>query len=96
MILSEKKAHTDADHGLELSSRNRLNASGVKEVFNFDDSSIVADTEKGVLTIKGSELHIDKLNLEMGELSVNGSIDGLLYSDNHHVGRTSLLQKLFK
>ena len=48
--------------------------------------------------LKGAELHIGKLDLEEGEVTVNGTIDSIDYSDGSAVGgRTHpLLGKLFR
>ena len=38
-------------------------------------------TEMGELTVKGNDLHINRLSLEMGELLVEGDIYALIYAD---------------
>ena len=35
----------------------------------------------GELTVKGNDLHINRLSLEMGELLVEGDIYALIYAD---------------
>ena len=34
------------------------------------------------LTVKGSNLHINKLSVDVGELTVEGDISALIYSEN--------------
>ena len=38
------------------------------------------DTSLGLLTVEGEGLHVEKLSLDMGELSLEGSIQSLCYS----------------
>ena len=39
-------------------------------------------TDAGELTIRGEGLHINKINLDSGELSLEGDIWGIEYTDN--------------
>ena len=68
-------------HQLVLDDRRRLTVSGVSDVDSFDDNTVVAHTNLGELTVRGHELHICRLNTESGELSLEGHIDALDYSD---------------
>ena len=67
-------------HALTLHDRRRLTVSGVTDVNNFDDVTVVVDTELGALTVKGHGLHIQQLNIECGDLAIEGEIDSLVYS----------------
>ena len=69
-------------HRLELEGRERLVVSGVEEVERFDEEEIVMATADGTLVVGGTNLHIGKLNLEGGELHVDGRIHTLLYEDS--------------
>ncbi len=64
-----------------LEGRERLSVSGVTEVVSFDEEEVVMDTSRGLLTVTGSDLHVDKLSLDIGELSLQGVIDGIVYAD---------------
>jgi len=83
-------------HNLTLEGRNLLIISGVTEVESFDDKAIVAITDMGALTIKGEGLNIKKLNLELGDLEIEGKVCGLIYSDKHSDSSESFFSKLFK
>ena len=76
----------DMPHNIIVEGRGRLSVSGVLDVENFDESAINLSTTKGLLGIRGEGLHIDKLSLETGELSVEGSISGLNYTDRVEAG----------
>ncbi len=85
---------TDMPHNVILEGRERLSISGVEDVESFDEESIVAYTSAGTLIIRGNGLHIEKLSLDLGELTVDGYVDSLGYeSEERKVG---LWQRLFK
>ena len=82
-------------HRLELDGGERLLVSGVEEVERFDEEEIVMNTTAGTLVVGGAGLHIGKLNLDGGELHVDGSIHTLLYEDTAPRGQGGLLRRLF-
>jgi sporulation protein YabP len=69
----------------------------VREVVAFDENQVILDTDLGLLTIKGKELHVSRLTLEKGELDVEGQFDSLVYSSNESYRRAgqSWLTRLF-
>lgn len=79
-------------HHILLENRSRLAVSGVEEVERFDETEIILSTCQGDLTIRGSELHIEQLSLDGGELRVEGMVDALSYEATER--RTSLLSRL--
>ena len=83
-------------HRLELDGRERLVVTGVEEVERFDEEEIVMATTVGTLVVGGTGLHIGKLNLDGGELHVDGAIHTLLYEDKAPVGgQGGFLRRLF-
>ncbi len=67
---------------LVLEDRKHLTVSAVRDVDSFDEQNIVAVTSLGELTISGSALRINSFSVEAGELSVDGEISQISYSDN--------------
>ena len=67
-------------------------------MLSFDLAEILLETDQGMLMIKGSDLHVNRLTLEKGEVDVEGKIDSLTYSEVSGYGNKgeSLLGKLFK
>ncbi len=94
MGYEEKLKPTSKPHNIILEDRERLSVSGVGDVDSFDDRQIILRTTKGSLIIRGSELHIDKLSLDTGELAVTGLISDLGYEETAPGG--SLWSRLFK
>ena len=70
-------------HKIVLNNRNLGNLTGILDVISFDENSIVLDTDMGLLTIKGKDLHVNRLSLEKGEVDLSGNIDSIAYSDVH-------------
>lgn len=85
-------------HKLEFSNRERGSISGIQDVVSFDENQIVLDTDLGLMTIKGKELHVSRLTLEKGEVDIEGKLDSLAYSSNEKYRKSgeSLLTRLFK
>lgn len=80
-----------------LENRNRLNVTGVIDVLNFDEEVITVVTELGILIIKGSDLHLNRFSLDNTELSVEGEINSLNYSDKKAGGKNeSVFSRIFK
>ena len=77
-----EKTKVDMPHNLIMEGRSRLSVSGVEDVESFDEESIIVHTSKGVLVIRGGELHIEKLSLDGGDLNVEGRVDSLRYEED--------------
>lgn len=86
------------NHKLLASNRTTASLSGVLDVISFDLKEILLETEQGMLTIRGSNLHINRLSVEKGDVEIEGKIDAFLYSDLAHGKNSgeSLLGRLFK
>ena len=82
-------------HNIILESRKNLTVSGVMDIDSFDEESVILFTELGELTIRGRNLHINKIDVEIGDLSMEGEIESLSYSDNPPQ-KGGLLSKLFR
>ena len=72
--------HGDLPHRLELDERHRLSVTGVSEVLSFDENEVIMNTTLGLLTVEGESLHVEKLSLDIGELTLEGSVQSLCYS----------------
>ena len=49
-------------------------------MLSFDDQIIIIETELGLLTIKGENLKINKLNIDTSEVTLDGLVSSLSYS----------------
>lgn len=91
----DEKRTVKLPHNLILEGRKKLTLTGVSDVDSFDDRAVVAYTSYGELTIKGKDLHISKLSLESGELSLDGEISSMSYSESHETSG-GFFSKLFR
>ena len=89
--------NTNVIQNLVLENRSKLSISGVLDVLSFDDQIVIIETELGLLTIKGEELRINKLNIDSSEVVVEGEINNLAYSEMDSDKKSAgLLSKIFK
>lgn len=75
-------AVTGAPHTMVVEDRKRLSVSGVTDVESFDEETVTLATELGELLIHGYDLHINRIDVESGDLSLEGEIISLTYTDN--------------
>lgn len=84
-------------HKMTLNNRKAGSFTGILDVLSFDLGEILLETELGMLHIKGRDLHVNRLNLEKGEVDIDGQVDTLTYSDVPGFGKKGgMLGKLFK
>ena len=90
----DNKFENIREHTLSLVDRKVLGISGIKDVDSFNEEAIIVVLDKGELVIRGNMLHISKLSIETGELTVDGEITSLAYNDTAPSG--GILKKLFR
>lgn len=90
------KIQTDIVQNIVLENRKKLSITGVKDVLSFDDKIVIVDTMLGILTIKGDDLRINKLSLDTTEVTIDGTISSIIYSEKQMKSSGSMLGKLFK
>jgi len=85
-------------HKIILNNRKTGSFTGVLDVISFDIAEILLETEQGMLNVKGKDLHVNRLNLEKGEVDIEGNIDAFTYSQiPSSIKKTdSFLGKIFK
>lgn len=100
MTVDERKTiNTGVIQNLILENRGKLSISGVLDVLSFDDQVVIVETELGLLTIKGTNLRINKLSIDTSEVIVEGDISSLTYSENKSTDKStksSIISKIFK
>lgn len=94
--MEEKQA--GGAHKLVVNNRKTSLVTGVLDVLSFDLNEILLETEQGMLMVKGTDMHVNRLNLEKGEVDLSGNIDSFAYSEVHQQAKNgeSLLGKLFR
>ena len=96
--LDDKKLVRGRNHSILMENREKVTITGVEDVDSFDEAAVLLVTELEYITLQGMDLHISKLNLEEGQLVVEGEITGEEYSDHAGGGGKGggFFKKLFK
>ena len=81
MTFEEKGKTAVRPHHLIMEDRSKLSITGVEDVISFDETEIITRTGYGNLIIRGMGLHIGKLTLDSGEVSIDGSVRELCYEE---------------
>lgn len=86
------------NHKLVINNRKTSLVTGVADVLSFDLNEILLETEQGMMMVKGSDLHVNRLSLEKGEVDLSGNIDSIAYSDIPMGGKQGekLFSRLFR
>lgn len=92
--MTEEKKNQSMPHQLMLEDRRCLTLSGVSDVDSFDETTVVVYTDMGELTVKGEGLHIGRLNVETGDLRVEGRVQSLTYAESAERG--GFFRRLFR
>jgi sporulation protein YabP len=96
MTVPDEKKVVKKVHNIILEDRRMLMVSGVSDVDSFDEQTVMLYTELGELTVRGSDLHMNKLNVETGEVSIEGNIASLAYQDEAPRSSGGFIGKLFR
>lgn len=93
--MAEDKNMLRQQHKVVMDGRRALTITGVTDIDSFDEQMVAVFTDVGELVVRGSSLHLGKIDVESGELALDGEIDSLEYTDNAS-SRQSLWGRLFR
>lgn len=84
-------------HDIIMKSRKTVEITGVKHVESFDHEEFLLETVMGYLTVKGSHLKMQNLNVEQGIVAIEGKINEMSYIDEQYGDQAKgFFSKLFK
>ena len=92
--MAQEERSREMPHSVILEGREKLTISGVTDVHSFDEEQVLLETVRGMLVVRGQGLHVERLQLEAGELIIQGEI-GLLEYDDSVQPRDSLFRRIF-
>jgi len=84
------------NHNLSLENRKKLCLTGVEDLKNFNDKCIIACITNENIIIHGEFLNIKKLDLESGELEIDGKIYSIEYKNKKICAHKKIFSKIFK
>ena len=68
--MAAEERNREMPHTVILEGREKLSISGVVDVQSFDEEQVLLETVRGMMVVRGQGLHVERLQLEAGELIV--------------------------
>ena len=97
MIEERKQNNINIMQNVVLENREKLNVTGINDIISFDDQVVILSTDLGMLTVKGSELKINKLNIDESEVKIERNIASISYrQDSPERKNERIFSKIFK
>ena len=85
------------NHRVVIEGKKRISVSGVEDIDSFNENEAVFLCVAGMMTVSGEDLHISRLSLEEGIISIDGEIFSVDYADlsEQRTHKQGFLSKLF-
>ena len=83
-----------AHHSAILEDRSTLELTGVTDVDSFDENEISLYTTLGEMVIRGKALHVNTMNVDTGDMQIDGDIRSIVYGDKDRKKKTGLFGKI--
>ncbi len=68
-----------SEHNITMISRKHTEIGGALSVLSFDDEQVVLKTSMGICCVQGKGLNISKLDLDGGDVFIEGEVLSLYY-----------------
>lgn len=94
--VNKKTTAQNTIHNIILEGRRKMSVSGVTDVDRFDENIVLLYTTMGELTVRGTDLHVNDLSVESGEMSIEGDISSVIYGDPDRRSPLSFMGKIFR
>ncbi len=82
-------------HSVQLNQRSDLFFTGILSVVSFQEDAVELESTMGFCQITGSDLHMEKLDLEKGEVILKGTVKSLYYPEEQKEQTKGLFRKIF-
>ena len=83
-------------HSVVMQDCMKLSLSGVTDADSFDEAQVRLFTECGELLVCGADLHVNEMNVDTGNVTVEGEIHALVYGDKAAKKRLGFLGRLLR
>ncbi|MCX7696007.1 MAG: sporulation protein YabP [Caloramator sp.] len=94
--MENNKIVKNQNHNLNMINRQKLDITGVVNVINFNEEQINLSTIMGQMIIKGKNMKINRLNVDSGDMCIEGEFIGINYLNKQTSSSESIFKKLFK
>ena len=91
-----KQPQVVSRHEFSVKDRRAMSISGVKEILSFDEQNVRMLTVGGELVVDGDSLRVKVLDVERGQVVLEGRIDDVGYVEEHAEGRRGFWSRLIK
>lgn len=88
----------ESNHDIFITARKKLQITGINKIVSLNNEEFLIDTKMGLLLIEGNNLVMQQLDIDKGQIWIEGTINSLGYieNDKKKKEKTSFLGKLFK
>lgn len=83
-------------HCVHMDDRSNLSITGVTDIGCFNEREVQLTTDAGGMTVEGTGLHVTKLDLDSGQVMLEGEIDAIVYEEDIPQRRGSFLARVFR
>ena len=90
--MEEKKR----EHRVIMENREKITVSAVEDIESFDEEKVVIICDDGTMTVSGENFRINKLNVDDGQLEIDGIINEIAYSESAVRESGGFFGKLFR
>ncbi|QCX33754.1 sporulation protein YabP [Caloramator sp. E03] len=94
--MENKAIKSQQNHIVHIENRQKVDITGVINVATFNEENIVLFTQMGGLNIKGKNLKVNKLNVDTGDMCIEGEFLSMTYTAKEVGNKESIFKKLFK
>lgn len=75
--------NSNLPHSLTMTGRKNVAVTGITELLTYDENAVTMVTSCGALALEGKGLHVDRLSLEKGEITICGEVNSLCYYERN-------------
>lgn len=95
---NSKIAKPQYNHMIHIENRQKLEITGVNRVVTFNENLVVLLTSMGILNIKGKSMKVKKLNVDNGDMSIEGEFASFIYTskDSSAGKKGNFIEKFLK
>lgn len=72
----------NAKHSVLIENRSRIKINCVEDVESFNEEKVVVYTAMGAMIVTGYDFKVSKLNVDDGQLIIDGEIDKVEYVED--------------
>ena len=88
----ESKNLPQKEHKIILENRKKVTITGIEKMESVNTTQVALITNQTQLIISGTELHINKMDVGLGNVEIVGNIDSIKYADK----KQNIFKRMFK